>query len=164
MILTLLLGVGESKTVTSLGIDGSTTTSTSRFIGSEWVESFLAVVSGLYSILFWRFAGGTLSQLALGLRVVDRARPGRLSWRGAVLRWVALYGWTVLGVGTSRDELSLVLELAMLIWLAVLLASTIRSHEHRGFHDLLGRDLVVSVQGSAFSALRPEASKPIWHD
>jgi len=61
--------------------------------------AYLLSIPSLFYICFWKLAGQTLGMRTWRLRVVDE-QGGKLSWRGATLRFVAAaLSWAVLGLG-----------------------------------------------------------------
>jgi uncharacterized RDD family membrane protein YckC len=49
------------------------------------------VVPLVYFVVLWGWQGQTLGQKALGLRIVDAATGGRISYARALLRWVGVF-------------------------------------------------------------------------
>ena len=54
-----------------------------------------------WAIPLWKMRGATPAQRLLGLRVLDETEPNLLSWPRAAIRWVLLYGWTLVGVASN---------------------------------------------------------------
>jgi uncharacterized RDD family membrane protein YckC len=138
-----VLGGWDSYTRSTYRPDGSTLTSTSYYLNTLWSESLLALFSALYTIPSWRFGRATLGQRALGMLVLDAATPTRLSWLGSAIRWLALFGWTLVGIASY---VSGVFTVVVVAWLVVLLASATRDSRKQGLHDHLARSLVVRRQ------------------
>ncbi len=143
LIVAIAFNLGHVETSEFVRANGEKVAVGHWTVGGDWTGSLVALLSGAYCFFMWQFTGATLGQRALGLRVVDRARSGRIGPRRAIARWFGLFGWTSFAVASGITNISPPFALAALVWIVALLVTTARSEERQGFHDRLGRTLVV---------------------
>jgi uncharacterized RDD family membrane protein YckC len=97
-----------------------------------------AAVTGPYYVLMeGRRAGQTVGKMAAGIRVVDQATGGPISWSQAVVRWlVRLLFWVTVPVLTFGA--GIMLPLVDVLW-------PLWDERRQALHDKLARTFVVPV-------------------
>lgn len=102
------------------------------------------VVTAAYFVLAWRQRRATLGQLFLGLIVGNQDDGGKLSWRAAIIRYVALTLQPIPAVvSLVVPGSSGLVGLLLIGWWIVLLVTTATSPTKQGLHDRWARSLVV---------------------
>jgi uncharacterized RDD family membrane protein YckC len=145
IVLTDALDLGQTFSATFVRADGTLVSQSGYSVGADVTDSVLLLLSAAYCIGLWHFFGGTLAQRALGMRVLDRDQPKRLSLFRAFLRWFGLYGWFFIGIASAYSDFTWPFTIAVGAWLVTLLVTAGRSGQKTGLHDRLGRDIVVRV-------------------
>jgi len=145
----VILGAWHATIRTMVNDDGSTWTTSTYYLDTVWSYSLFAVVSAVYAIPMWRLRGAMLGQRLLGLRVFSETGPEPLTWPRAAIRWLALYGWAFVGIGSAGNG---VLDFGVEVWLLVLLVSEVRNVRNQGIHDRLSNSLVVGPRRGMPSA------------
>jgi len=133
---------GLQQTTTTVG--GSPTT-TYTFTNSGWVQVLSAVVSAAYCIGSWLLWAGTPGQRMLGMHVYRVSGPQALAADAAAIRWLLLFGIST-GIGAlavASSDLVNVVGLGQLVWLIVLIATTLQSPMKQGIHDRYAGSIVV---------------------
>jgi len=144
-ILALALNLGENVNTTYIAPDGHVATNVRYIVDGVATESILAILSALYCIPLWVYGNGTLAQRALGLRIFEANGPRRVGLGRAIARWLALFGWTFLGIASAYNQYEWLIDLAAITWFLSLLVTTRRDPQRRGIHDRLGRSIVVAL-------------------
>jgi uncharacterized RDD family membrane protein YckC len=116
--------------------------------------ALLALAAGLaYFGWFWtRTGGATPGMRFVRLRMTRAVDGSPVGLRGALARWVALYGvvqvFGVVGVlMVSTGSLAALWSLAVDVWIFVLLVTTMRSPTRQGLHDSMAGTVVVQPAG-----------------
>ena len=106
------------------------------------------LTSLLYFVLMWRFVGATLGQLALGLRVRLRERPGKPSWTTATVRWFVLAGIGSLSWFAVLASWQLAIAVTLGAWLFFLVNVLWATWDpqRQALHDKAARTNVVRVR------------------
>lgn len=100
-------------------------------------------VSYSYFALLWRSRSkATLGQRVFRMQVGNAFDGATLTWRQATIRWVALFGLSILAAVPALAGLG---GLAMLVWVIVLLATTATSPTKQGLHDRWAETAVVAT-------------------
>ena len=137
-----VLGLTGSRLGTWVADDGTTTTANATYIPAQWSGLLLALASALYAIPMWRLNRATLGQRLRNLRVVDASEPRSLSWPQASVRWLVLFGWAFVVMGSGIAALSGICTILFVAWFAVLILTVRRGATAQGLHDSLARTLV----------------------
>ena len=153
----MIFGAWHATTRTMINDDGSTWTTSTYYLDTAWSYSLFAVFSAAYVIPMWRLRGATLGQRLLGLRVFRASEPALLTWPRAAIRWLGLYGWAFVGIGSADYG---VLQSGVEVWIPVLLVTEVRNIRNQGIHDRLANSLVVGPGGGC---LRPGPDRPAIH-
>jgi RDD family protein len=148
-VIAALLGLGEATTRTS----GSNTFS-SYFVSTTnpIVSLIFAVIGAAYFILSW--SGGrraTIGQRLLHLQVGNAFDGLPLSTEQALRRWIGLGSF--LGLLAFIRPIAGLASLAQLIWIVVLVITTVRSPTKQGLHDRFANSAVVKPSGEGTSGL-----------
>ena len=124
--------------------DGSTPIDVNR--GLALVDAIAATLISLaYFVGAWRWLAGTPAQRALGLRLSDD-HGGALSVRRGIVRWLFIglpAGVAAVLIAVLPGFGDLIVDLAVLVWYVVLLASIARSSTKQGWHDRRASSVVV---------------------
>jgi uncharacterized RDD family membrane protein YckC len=108
----------------------------------SWLVAWIAF--GAYYVLGWRQRRGTLGQRWLGMQVANADSGATLTWRQAVMRWVAFsLAPVAILQGFASQPVSGLVSLVVLGWAIVLLITTITSPTRQGLHDRWAASLVV---------------------
>ncbi len=111
----------------------------------------LLVVPAIYFIGCWTRGGHTIGMRLCGLRVVRDDDLGILTWRAALVRWLALQGVVLMVTLFIDRSVTLIFEMEMvkLAWIAILWLSTRGDPLSRGFHDRVSGSRVVRLRRAA---------------
>lgn len=126
--------------VSNLSTNGSTSVILSN---TGYAPILLALISAAYTIPLWSMTSATFGQRLLHVQVVDRVTGASPSVAQAATRWLGLFGWALVGGIGLVPSLTGIVGLVQVVWLAVLLATTIRDSRHQGIHDRLAGSAVV---------------------
>jgi uncharacterized RDD family membrane protein YckC len=140
----VIFGAWQPVTRTITNDDGTVWTASTYYLDTVWSYSLMAFFS-LLAIPFWKMRGATPAQRLLGLRVLDATGPRLLSWPQAAIRWLLLYGWTLVGIASS---VTVGLSIVVLVWLVGLMISELNGYRNQGFHDQRAQSVVVSPRTS----------------
>ena len=114
--------------------------------GRSIVNGVLGVLIGAaYFVGAWARSGRTLGNVLLDMQVASVDGERLLSVGRSVVRWVAIGGPLALLSPIVRGSAGPVtaLTLVMVVWVAVLLISTIVDRQHRGLHDRIAGSVVL---------------------
>jgi uncharacterized RDD family membrane protein YckC len=124
--------------------DGSTPIDVNR--GLAVVDAIAAtLISLVYFVGAWRWLRGTPGQRVLDLRLSDD-QGAALSIRRGILRWLFIgvpAGIAAVLIAVLPGFGDLIVDLAVLVWYALLLASIARSSTKQGWHDRVAASVVV---------------------
>lgn len=130
--------------VVAFDSDGSTPLDVDRGLGL--LDAALATaISLVYFVGTWRRLGGSPGQRLLGISVAGAEGP-RLSLKRALVRWLPIglpAGAVALLVPVLHGLGDLAVDLALLAWYVVLLATIVRSPTKQGWHDRLAASVVL---------------------
>jgi uncharacterized RDD family membrane protein YckC len=109
-----------------------------------------AGISSAYFFLSWALRLATPGQQLLGLRVSRATGEGALTPGQALRRWTLLMGPLYLSaaVGTPIPDLRAPIAIAITIWYAILLSTTVLSPTRRGLHDHWSGSAVLRIGGA----------------
>lgn len=110
------------------------------------VVLLLVGMNAVYFTVLWRLQQGTLAMRLLRLRIGRAADGVPLTWRQGIVRWLLLEGILSLtsAMVPENDVTYALTGLAAILWVTILLISTIRDPMHRGLHDRWSDSMVVS--------------------
>ena len=114
-------------------------------LGRVVLDAVLATgLSAAYFVLPWALLGGSPGQLALGMRVRDRAGGGTIPVERALARWILLFPpfATVSALTAGLPVLGALVWSAAVAWYLVLLVTTARSGTRQGLHDRIAATVV----------------------
>ena len=124
--------------------DGSTPIDVNR--GLALVDAIAAtLISLVYFVCAWHWLAGTPGQRALGLSLSDD-RGGPLSVGQGIVRWLFVglpAGVAAVLIAVLPGFGDLIVDLAVLVWYAFLLASVARNPAKQGWHDRVVSSVVV---------------------
>lgn len=144
------VGVSVLLAIVSVLIGGAGGSSPEELIEplSRWQAALTSTVGALYFVVSWPILGNTPGQRVLGVRVLSDPSGSKVSFPRALARWALLGGPLWIG-GVLLPGLSgLVVMTGSLMWAGVLLVSTARSPDRRGFHDRVAGTGVVRAAAS----------------
>jgi len=131
---------------------GGIATSTASMLAVTIATLGSLIVSYLYFALLWRSAGkATLGQRVFKMQVGNAFDGAALTWRQATIRWLTLFGLTLL---SALPFLVGIGGLAAIIWDIALLVTTATSATKQGIHDRWA--------GSAVVATGPQNTTLAW--
>lgn len=114
-------------------------------LGRVVLDAVLATcVSAAYFVLPWTLLGASPGQLALGVRVRDRAGGRTVPVGRALARWILLFPpfATVSALTAGQPALGVLVWSAAAAWYLVLLLTTARSVSKQGLHDRIAATVV----------------------
>jgi uncharacterized RDD family membrane protein YckC len=126
-------------------------------LGMVVLDAVLATgLSAAYFVLPWALLGASPGQLALGLRVRDRAGGEGLPVGRALARWILLFPpfATVSALTAGTPVLGALVWSGAVAWYLILLLTTVRSDTRQGLHDRIAATVVRRRRaGSPYGAL-----------
>lgn len=108
-----------------------------EIVGPVFALSLLMVaVSFVYNVGLWKWRAATLGQMAFGIKVRLRERPGPLSWGTVLLRWVGKQGYKLFALVPVIGLLGSLYALVNYLW-------PLWDDKNQALHDKLAKTNVV---------------------